>query len=173
MSCEEPIDHVFDWEKTVKLRAKPVANVGEGFQSWAPFVRGLNKCQIALQIDTDGQRRYPKSLLPPRIRDKRLCLLKNTSTNKSHNTSNSLESSWSPSEPTSQSQTEYLPFIPKQTVTLRKQSVESCSHSPRFRNTNSLAFQGDQSFESSPFSSVPTPVFERRMFIDTNSLVNV
>ena len=157
---DEPIDHVFDWEKTVKLRAKPAAKVGEGFCSWSPYVRNLNKCQIALQIDTDGQRRYPKSLLPPRIRDQRLCIRKNTSGSKSDSISDPLETSWSPSEPASQSQSEYLPFIPKQTVTLRKQSVESCSHSPRFRSMNEHSVKSEQSLELPPFASVPAPVID-------------
>ena len=150
----EEMDHLYDWERTIRLRAKPAPKAGEGASSWLPFAQGLYG-QGALRVNTDIEPKNPKSSLTPRLEDRRFYLFTNhklrITSNASKDHVRSLQS-WQkgdyglkspegefnttgPTSPESESESHSytLPFIPKETLTLRRDRPENCSHSPRFR----------------------------------------
>ena len=148
-SSEETIDHMFDWRKTIQLRAKPEARKGEGVRCWAPFIHGL-QVEAKLHVDTDMEPKYPESQLPPRIQDRRLYLCMretgdrcnqtglNRETSRRHpkssDASQGSEGNWANSSELLTS----LPFFASKTVTLRRKSQTECSHSPRFQTEHAV-----------------------------------
>jgi hypothetical protein len=159
----EEIDHVFDWERTMNLRSKPAPRVGQGTKSWAPYSHGLQKqetLRVDTNVDPNYPKSQLQPRIQDRrlylcrhnTRDQSVglkrvlsqsCDFDGLSYEKNREQQISFFNGSSPFPPVamqehssqleSRTPMNSLPFSPTKTISLRRNAVEVCSHSPRFQ----------------------------------------